>query len=85
MEIKNNQREKFLRVNEEADHLLTEAEYKIDEIVKKLEQYDGLGSYNLCCIKKNINKISYLLKRTSNINTILFDEIREGVITRKDK
>ncbi len=84
MEISNDQKEKLLQINEEVDHILTETKYKMNEIVNKLEEYDDLNSYNLHCVKKNINKITYLLKYANNINTILYDELRDGVVKEKD-
>ena len=83
MKISNDQKEKLLQINEEVDHILTETKYKMNEIVNKLEEYDDLNSYNLHCVKKNINKITYLLKHADNINTILYDELRDGVVKEK--
>lgn len=79
-----NDQKKLLQINEEVNHMLVEVEYKMNEIINKLEDYNDLDSYNLHYIKKNINKIAYLLKRIDNVNTILYDEIRDGAVRRKD-
>lgn len=84
MKINNNQKEKLLQINEETNRMLIETEYKMNEIINKLEEYGDLNFYNLHYVKKNINKIVCLLKRVDNINTILYDEIRDGVVREKD-
>lgn len=83
MKTDNNQK-KLLQINEEVNHMLVEVEYKMNEIINKLEDYNDLDSYNLHYIKKNINKIAYLLKHIDNVNTILYDEIRDGAVRGKD-
>ena len=84
MKISNDQKEKLLQINEETNRMLIETEYKMNEIINKLEEYGDLNFYNLHCVKKNINKINYLLKHVNNINTILYDELRDGVVKEKD-
>lgn len=79
-----NDQKKLLQINEEVNHMLVEVEYKMNEIINKLEDYNDLDSYNLHYIKKNINKMAYLLKRIDNVNTILYDEIRDGAVRGKD-